>query len=260
MTVAQGLCNVLGHGRLAQLAEHRPHMPGVAGSSPASSTIESTSRAAGFPRDHRRYPPLGALGPAAGPSSFRAAPWQALRFACPKKGRPRAWTRSPEPRPRRRGQRREARSSGPPGAGRMCRILPLGVGTCSRRRLPMEGHRELPRPSMLVMQAILSRVRPRPPVSAILVVSRVPSPLGITRSSSGHAGIGTERIDTHGSPRGPCGRASTGHWASPGRCARRWRSAPPSTSEPSKSFGTNSAGGRQTGSTPSPAAARTCPE
>ena len=29
------------HGRLAQLAEHRPHMPGVTGSSPVSSTISN---------------------------------------------------------------------------------------------------------------------------------------------------------------------------------------------------------------------------
>ena len=39
-----------GHGRLAQLAEHRPHMPGVTGSSPVSSTIsarESSNRPRG---------------------------------------------------------------------------------------------------------------------------------------------------------------------------------------------------------------------
>jgi hypothetical protein len=34
---------VFRHGRLAQLAEHRPHMPGVAGSSPASSTTRGAT-------------------------------------------------------------------------------------------------------------------------------------------------------------------------------------------------------------------------
>src|SRR5690348_17617473 len=35
---------ILGHGRLAELAEHRPHMPGVAGSSPASSTTSRSQK------------------------------------------------------------------------------------------------------------------------------------------------------------------------------------------------------------------------
>ena len=38
---------IVTHGRLAQLAEHRPHMPGVAGSSPASSTTRNVRQTGG---------------------------------------------------------------------------------------------------------------------------------------------------------------------------------------------------------------------